>query len=158
MDAEDSMNIVKSLAKNSLHKNVSTLIWTFLKQNWKAFDENLDTETLKVKISNEFIYFFFKDVFCFIFSFKEIISSFSNESLFNDVKVMDFYLKNEIFKIKAFFKFEILLLFSNKKEFLQEPDVHLRQAMEQVEANIFFVGTQEDELKRFFKDFLSITS
>ena len=61
-------------------------------------------------------------------------------------------------KSRLFFKFEILLLFSNKKEFLQEPDVHLRQAMEQVEANIFFVGTQEDELKRFFKDFLSITS
>ena len=71
MDAEDSMNIVKSLAKNSLHKNVSTLIWTFLKQNWKAFDENLDTETLKVKISNEYVIsiFFLKDVFCFIFFF-----------------------------------------------------------------------------------------
>ena len=71
MDAEDSMNIVKSLAKNSLHKNVSTLIWTFLKQNWKAFDENLDTETLKVKISNDVchFYFFFTDVFYLIFSF-----------------------------------------------------------------------------------------
>ena len=55
MDAEDSMDIVKSLAKNSLHKNVSTLIWNCLKQNWKAFEENLDTEELKVKILNEYV-------------------------------------------------------------------------------------------------------
>ena len=123
MDAEDSMNIVKSLAKNSLHKNVSTLIWTFLKQNWKAFDENLDTETLKVKISNDVchFYFFFTDVFYLIFSFKEIISSFSNESLFNDAKVMDFYLKNKIFKIKAFLNLKFCCCFRTKRNFYKSP-------------------------------------
>jgi hypothetical protein len=66
MDAEDSMDIVKSLAKNSLHKNVSTLIWNCLKQNWKAFEENLDTEELKVKILNEYTSLLF---FYFMFSF-----------------------------------------------------------------------------------------
>jgi len=99
-------------------------------------------------------YYFF--TLCFLF--KEIISSFSNESLFNDAKVMEFYLKNKIFKIRVFLNFNLGCFFSNKKEFLQEPDVHLSLAMEQVEANIFFVRTQEDELKRFFKDFLSVPS
>jgi len=66
MDAEDSMDIVKSLAKNSLHKNVSTLIWNCLKQNWKAFEENLGTEELKVKILNEYTSLLF---FYFMFSF-----------------------------------------------------------------------------------------
>ena len=49
MDKDEGLEIVISLAKYSLNKNVTNLIWSFLKQNWTKLNEHLDTDTLKVK-------------------------------------------------------------------------------------------------------------
>ena len=65
-------------------------------------------------------------------------------------------------KLFLFFKFNFLILnqkIKKTKNFLDENDpkqtendIHLKQAMERAESNIYFIKTQTNEMKRFLKE------